>query len=228
MYANNKIIRVAAGAMLISSVAVLATACPSMAQRVNKNALEKTKFYESPREIQIIDDRPVVRDFREAPQDAGSIELPPGPQGSGGGSGGSGAGALGGGPGSSIPAGGMPIGGPNQGFRTPSGGSLPLPKSGFGRETNIPARGMAPRNALPNGSTNNQLMGKMLNQGTGHGVGGGAPRGMSQPTGRSNGNYSGPPVAASYGGYGQGSGSNSGSASRTESNVRGFLLNKHN
>ncbi|HEY9772303.1 MAG TPA: hypothetical protein V6C81_00680 [Planktothrix sp.] len=222
MYANNKVF-MAALTILISSVA----ASPAMAQqRINKNALEKATFYQSPREVQIIDDRPIVRDFREAEQAPGTIDLPPGPTGSGGGYGGSGAGALGGGPGSTIPAGGLPIGS-NRGYRTAPGGGLPLPKSGFGRDTNIPARGMAPRGNLPDASSTNRMMGKMLNPGTGHGVAAGAPRGITPSAGRSNGNSNAPAVQTYSGGYGQGSGNaTGGSASRTDSSVRGSLL-KH-
>lgn len=211
---------------LTLAIGFLTVASPALAQgRVNKNALEKTKFYEAPREVQIIDDRPVVRDFREAPQDAGSIELPPGPQGAGGSSGGGGAGALGGGAPSSIPAGGMPIGGPNQGYRTPAGERVPLPKSGFGGPSNIPARGMGPRGALPDASSTNRLMGKMLNPGVAKGVAAGPSRGMAPTPQRTNGNYSGPPAATYSGGYGNGTGSGyGGSASQTQSNVRGSLL----
>jgi hypothetical protein len=226
MYAN-KTIKVAALTILVSSVGLFTLAAPSMAQgRINKNALEKATFYQSPREVQIIDDRPVVRDFREAPSAPQSIDLPPGPQGFGGGSGGGGAGALGGGPGSSIPAGGMPLGG-NQGYRSAPGGGLALPKSGFGRDTNIPARGMG-HGGLPDGSSTNRMMGKMLNSGVGHGSGAGAPRGMQPSAGKTNGNYNGPAVESYSGGYGSGSGSGyGGSASRTDTSVRGSLL-KHN
>ncbi|MBI4534083.1 MAG: hypothetical protein HY711_09055 [Candidatus Melainabacteria bacterium] len=208
------------GLMLGITIAVMAL--PAQAQRVKTDALEKTKFYNSPRQFQIIDDRPIIRDFREAPQQAGSIEIPPGPMGAGG-AGGSGGGAYGG-PGSSLPAGGLQLGGPNQGFRSAPEGLGSLPKSGFGGPSNIPARGMGPRGALPGAQSTNQLMGKMLNQGKG--VGAGAPRGMSPSAGRSVGNYSAPAVQSYGGGYGSGSGSASGgSASRTESNVRGRLLN---
>jgi len=211
-------------------VAALTAASPAHASnaqggpRINSKALEKTTFYNAPREIQIIDDRPVVRDFREAPSQGSSIELPPGPQGSGGGAGGGGAGSLdgGGGP-ASVPPGGMHLG-PDPGYRTPNGSSVPLAKSGFGRDTNIPARGMGPRGALPDGTSTNRLMGKMLNPSAVKGVAAGPSRGMAPTAGRSNGN-SNVPVATYSGGYGSGSGSGyGGSASRTESAVRGSLL----
>lgn len=209
-----------------SCLAALTSVAPVWAQgTVQKNATEKSTWHVAPREIQIIDDRPIIRDFREAPAIPQQIQLPPGPVGFGGPGGGNGGGALAGGPGSTIPAGGMPLGG-NQGYRTPSEPMGALPKSGFGRGSNIPAGGMAPKGVLPSGFSTNGLNGKMLNQNKASGAGAGAPRGMSQPTGRSNGNYSGPPVAASYGGYGNGTGSGAGSASRTESMVRGSLLRK--
>ena len=69
---------------LMAGVALLATN-PAQAQtRIKKDSLEKTQWHHAPREFQIIDDRPVIRDFREAPSEAGSIEIPPGPQASGG------------------------------------------------------------------------------------------------------------------------------------------------
>ncbi len=34
---------------------------------VNPNAKEKVKFYNAPRQMQISDERPIIRDFREAP-----------------------------------------------------------------------------------------------------------------------------------------------------------------
>lgn len=207
---------------LMVGITITLMAAPAQAQKVKKDSLEKTKFYTAPRQFQILDDRPIIRDFREAPQDAGTIEMPPGPQGGGGAGGGSGGGAYGG-AGSSLPAGGLQLGGPSQGYRSAPTGLGSLPKSGFGA-TNIPARGLGPRGALPGAQSTNQLMGKMLNQGKG--VGAGAPRGMSPSAGRSTGNYTGPAVQSYGGGYGTGSGSASGgSSSRTESSVRGRLLN---
>jgi hypothetical protein len=98
----------------LSCLAALSSAAPAWAQTVNKNATEKSTWHTAPREIQIIDDRPIIRDFREAPAMPQQIQLPPGPVGSGGGYGGNGAGALAGGPGSTLPAGGMPLGGWDQ------------------------------------------------------------------------------------------------------------------
>ncbi|HEY9679467.1 MAG TPA: hypothetical protein V6C76_15775 [Drouetiella sp.] len=211
-------------ALSISSAAVLASVAPAHAQTVQKNATEKATWHVAPREIQIIDDRPIIRDFREAPSMPQSIQLPPAPQGFGG-PGGGGGGNLAGGPGSTLPAGGMPLGS-NQGYRTPSEPMGALPKSGFGGPSNIPARGFAPK-GLANGTSNNQLAGKMLNQNKPSGNGAGAPRGMAMNPGRTNGDYHGPAAATYSGGYGSGSGAGyGGSASRTESMVRGSLLRK--
>ncbi|MGH9552695.1 MAG: hypothetical protein ACRD3W_25170 [Terriglobales bacterium] len=228
---RQRFVKVALVAVAVSGAYALTLANPSYAQggpgagRVNKQALEKADFYHAPRQIDIVDDRPVVRDFREAPQQPQSIELPPAPQGWGGSGYSPGGPGLGGGPGGTIPAGGMPLGG-NQGYRTPGGGSLPLPKSGFGG-SNIPARGMGPAGALPTGDSTNRLMGKMLNPGVAKGMGAGPARGMQPTAGRTNGNYGGPPVATYSGGYGNGTGSGyGGSASRTDAMVRGSLLHK--
>ncbi|CAN5363605.1 hypothetical protein BH10CYA1_BH10CYA1_33790 [soil metagenome] len=210
-----------------SCLAALTSVAPVWAQgSVQKNATEKSTWHTAPREIQIIDDRPIIRDFREAPVIPQQIQLPPGPVGYGGSGGGNGGGALAGGPGSTIPAGGMPLSG-NQGYRTPSEPMGALPKSGFGRGSNIPAGGMAPKGMLPSGFSTNGLNGKMLNQNKASGAGAGAPRGMAPSAGRTNGDYKGPAAATYSGGYGNGSGAGyGGSASRTESMVRGSLLRK--
>jgi hypothetical protein len=201
---------------LLVGVMVLSVSSPAQAQRINQKSLEKTRWHNAPREFQILDERPVIRDFREAPAAEATIEIPPGPQASGTGGGGGGAMSI---P-ASIPAGGLQLGGPNQGFRSAPAGLGSLPKSGFSG-TNIPARGFAPK-GLQNGNSTNRLMGKMMPQG--NGAGAGAPRGMSPSSGRSAG-YSPAPAASYSGGYGSGSGNASGgSASRTESMVRGTLL----
>src|SRR5438552_9013189 len=85
------------------------TIAPAQAQQVNTKAKSQAKWFNAPREIQIIDERPMVRDFREAPSAPQSINLPPGP-GEHRGEFGGGGGAL---PdeGGVLPSGGMPIGG---------------------------------------------------------------------------------------------------------------------
>lgn len=200
--------------------------------KINAKKLDKVNFYNSPRQVQILDERPIIKDFREAPATPSMIALPPGPQGQGGGYGGNGAGALG-----DMPSGGdggAPIqipaspGQPN--YRTPGGSSLPLPKVGNfgGQGTNIPARGMGPANALPGGQTTNRLMGKMMAPKPQIGAAGGRPMGMSQGPAHTRGKFTQAPQAASYnGGEGYGSGGGfGGSSSKTESVVRGSLLGK--
>jgi hypothetical protein len=79
--------------ILFGFIAALAVTSPANAQGVvQKNAMEKAHFYQSQREIQIVDDRPVIKDFRQAPAAEDLVALPPPPPGW---NGGSGAGALG-------------------------------------------------------------------------------------------------------------------------------------
>lgn len=195
-------------------------------QRMKTNEMNKSRWFNAPREYQIIDERPIIKDFREAPQAPGYVDLPPGPEGFGGGYGGGGAGAMGdpGGGSASAP---MQLGGPNQGYRTDSpmsGSPMPLPKSGFGRESNIPARGMGPKGPLP--GVTQGVLGKMMTPKPGAGAG--PASGAGNVRGRLLGGPK-PAQAQSYsGGYGSGSGiGSSGSASRSEANVRGRLLNSH-
>jgi len=200
--------------------------------KINQKKLDKVNFYNSPRQMQILDERPIIKDFREAPSSPQMIALPPGPQGQGGGYGGNGAGALGDSPGGGD--GGAPLqipaSGGQRGYREPGGNSLPLPKVGSfgGQGSNIPARGMGPRGALPGGQTTNRLMGKMTAPKPQIGAAGGRPMGMSQGPAHTRGRYTEAPKAASYnGGDGYGSGAGfGGSSSKTESVVRGSLLGK--
>lgn len=210
----------------LCTATLLGTGNAAMAQHVNQKKLDKTTFYNAPRQFQILDERPIIKDFREAPVQPQSIELPPGPAGFGGGGGG-GAGALpGGGEGGGGGSAPIQLGGPNQGYRSgspmmPTAGSLP--KSGFG-PSNIPARGMGPKGPLGDATSTNRLMGKMVTPTKGPAAQA-RPGGMIPTIGRTAGNYSGPPAATYSGGYGSGSGSGyGGSASRTESMVRGSLL----
>jgi hypothetical protein len=132
----NKFAMVAFGA----GAALLSSLSPAYADRINVNTMEKARWYSAPREIQIIDEQPVVRDFREAPQQQRSIELPNGPAGNSG------------------VIDGMHIGG-GPGYRTPySSGPVGLPKADFGHaSSNIPASLMSPRKGLPNGTTARQM-----------------------------------------------------------------------
>lgn len=203
-----------------------AVAQPANAQKVHKKHLEKARWHNAPRQFQIIDDRPIIKDFREAPAQAEHITMPPAPRGFHGGGRGGGSGAGGEGPmGGSAPirAHGAPGAMP---YRTGNGGrSLPLPKSGFGRHSNIPARGMAPKNALPSGKSTNRLMGKMMAPKKVVGRRGSRSRGVSPARGYNSGG--GPKVKSYSGGYGSGTGSGyGGNSSKTSTLVRGSLLKK--
>jgi hypothetical protein len=209
-------------ALTIGMAAALAT--PAHAQTINSKAKEKVRWYNAPREVQIIDDRPIVKDFREAPSAPSSIQLPPGPQGAAG-FGGGGAGALGGDGGDTLPAGGMPIGGGGPGYRTdPGSGPVALPKADFGHQpSNIPARGMGPKGPLPGGFTTG-IHGKVAPWNAA------PPQTVSQAVrGRSSAMPQRPVQTASYsapgGGYGPSVGTASGAGGAT-TNVSARLLKK--
>ncbi|MDR3614249.1 MAG: hypothetical protein P4L53_11855 [Candidatus Obscuribacterales bacterium] len=205
---------------LLSIVSVL----PSSAQQqMNAKSLSKATWHESPREIQILDERPVIRDFREAPSAPQNVQLPPGPQGFDPNGGGGGNGALGGGA-PTLPAGGLQLGnGKDPGYRTPAGGLGSLPKSGFGGPSNIPARGMAPRGALP--GVTQGVVGNIMAKKPAVAAAAGPAGGMgAHPMARTAGNTAAAPKVASYGGYGQGAGNGVGSSSSTETSLRGTLL----
>ncbi len=140
----------------VLGVASLMATAPAQAQQsqVNQKAKQKADFYNAPRRIQIVDERPIISDFREAPQAPQMIQLPPPPQGFGGAGGGQGGGSMpgDGGGGAPTPVMQLPAGDGIAPYRTPNNPLGALPKSGFG-PTNIPARGMGPRTALPGGTT---------------------------------------------------------------------------
>lgn len=229
-----KLIKIGLTIAFAAGLTVCVYAEPAQAQfkghsKIRKTHMEKSTWHKAPRQFQIIDDRPIIKDFREAPSSPEHISLPPPPRGFHGAHRGGGHGAMGEGPamGGSNPMrlqgapGDLP-------YRTGNGGrQLPLPKSGFGRHTNIPARGMAPKHALPSGHTTNRLMGKMnapkkmisrraINPGALKSGSRGARSRRSAPK------------VSSYGkNYGSGSGSGYGGAnSSTKTFVRGSLLKK--
>lgn len=151
--------------LAITQLIVLAPAVCAQGT-MSDRAMERSHWYTAPREYQIIDQRPVINDFRTAPTKPGQIALPPGP----GAGGGPGAGSLGdpsGGAGgtSVIPADGLQIpgNGSEPGYRSPESGMSTLPKSGFGG-TNIPVGGLAPRGILPSTMANQSVVGKIMNQ----------------------------------------------------------------
>ena len=148
--------------LAIAQLVVLAPAVCAQGT-VSQGAMERSHWYTAPREYQIVDQRPTIKDFREGPTNAGRSPLPGAP---GGASGGPGGGALGGGPGSNddvLPSGGLPIPGDGStpAYRSDPTGMSSLPKSGFGG-TNIPVGGLGPRGILP--GINQQIVGKILNK----------------------------------------------------------------
>lgn len=225
----------------LTVIAMSAASAPVFAQgnmqgHIKQNELQRSRFYNAPRQVQILDERPIIKDFREAPTSSPDIALPPGPQGRPGGYGGNGAGALGDVP-SGVPGGGNPLqlGGPGvQPYRTQNpnmgAGQLPLPKSGFNRESNIPAGGIHPGGALPEGTTTNRLAGKMFSPKQPISLGGPPSGSLQGPPSRGamlSNKSSKPTAAATYGSsYGPSTPVSSGNNGRTEGIVRGTLLNK--
>lgn len=63
---------------LAAGLTAVALAQPASAQKVNSKHLEKANWHNAPRQFQIIDDRPIIKDFREAPQASQQIDLPDG------------------------------------------------------------------------------------------------------------------------------------------------------
>lgn len=129
-------------------------AAPANAQKVSGKAIDKVQFYNAPRQVEILDESPIIKDRRTVPQAPQQFALPPGPAGYGAGYGGPGAGALGGN--DVMPAGGMQLAGPGvQPYRTSNpmlpNSAVPLPMARPG--TNIPAGGIKPAGALPGGTT---------------------------------------------------------------------------
>ncbi|MFN8655296.1 MAG: hypothetical protein U0105_03055 [Candidatus Obscuribacterales bacterium] len=214
------------------TVGVMCIASAANAQTANVKAKEKVHWYNAPREFQIIDDRPIIKDFREAPQGPQQVQLPPPPQGFGG-VGGGGGGANGGDDGGTMPSGGMPMQGsmPGGPYRTDgpmTGNPIPLPNArGFGAQgTNIPSRGMGPKGPLPGGFSSG-IHGKIMPWAKPTpvaGAGAGRPNGMGRPSASGVANV---PSAASYGGNYGPSGSASGAGGNSTSTaVHGYLLNR--
>jgi hypothetical protein len=167
---------------------------------VKKGQLQQTGWYKSNMQVQIVDDGPVVHDYRTAPANDPGFQIPVGPAGANNGR---------------IPEGGIPLGDAG-GPRMPRIERNTLPQSGFG-SSNIPARGMGPATALPG-----TKMGGLGNQGaqqkTSTGVAArpiGRPQTVSQVA-----------SPASYGGSGGGQGVNygGGGSSSTSLGVRAKLL----
>lgn len=212
---------------LLMSCLLTHSAQAQSAHGISKKSTEPATWYEAPRQFQIIDDSPVVRDFREAPQNPGSIDLPGAPGGTSGGHGAGALGALSGGS-PSIPAGGLHLPGNGPGYRTGQS-SMPglgtLPKSGFGG-SNIPARGLGPRGLLPSGNTQN-VIGKLMSEPRPLPAVAPAAKAMVAHPTVAVARPAGPTVASYGGGYDSGAGSDYGaSTNRTKTFVRGSLLRK--
>jgi hypothetical protein len=129
---------------------------PAAVVRMPKKALEKVRWFNAPRQIDLIDDRPIVHDHRTGPEAAQLFDIPIAPlptavaQGTAGDN-------------ASIPSGGIPVPGNALPYRTSSpllAGLPTLPKVGF--DSNIPAYGLARKMNLPSGTTTNRLCGKMM------------------------------------------------------------------
>ncbi len=124
----------------ILSTASIAGAQQAQAQgfQVKKNQLDKVEHYHHPIEVQILDERPMVKDFRTADvQQQYVINVGPGPQ------------AVQNTQVINVP--GAPQG---------SAGSVSVPRlqpAGFGSQ--IPAGGTFKPNGLPSGASTNRLMG---------------------------------------------------------------------
>ncbi len=212
------------GLGLLIALTSLAVALPAGAQQVKRNAMERLgsqgdQFYHAPREFQIIDNRPIIRDFRQGPEDQGMIDLPPAP-----GAAGSGGRMAGG---DTLPSGGMPLaGGPGQGYRTAPSSQRGLPMAGFGGPNSNMGSYHPPARALP-GGFNTGVLGKMMNQQKAAGAGGGAPRSLTPYRAGSNARPAGPsaPAVSSYGGgYGSGGSGYGSGGGTTQTVVRGSLL----
>ncbi len=126
---NHKLyLAITTGALVLSALTSSAQAqSPSVS--LKKGQLQQAGWYKSAPQVQIVDDGPVVHDYRTAPHEDQAYQIPIGPAGTSG----------------RIPEGGIPLGngGPQMMRVAPNS----LPQSGFG--TNMPARGMGPARALP-------------------------------------------------------------------------------
>lgn len=195
-------------ALTIALVAAYCAASDAHAQgnvKLQKGQLQQAGWYKSNLQVQILDDGPVVKDYRQAPSNDQGFNIPIAPQGNNGGR---------------IPEGGLP-------FNTGSGPVQPriqtpnLPSAGFG--SNIPARGMGPAVALP-GTKMGGLGAQYANQQKAATNVNARPVGLGKPVGS---RAVAAPAAASYGGgYGSGGGSYSGGGSSSSTAVRAKLLGK--
>src|SRR5476651_2084808 len=122
---NKRWIFVAVSAVLALGLNTFASEAKAQTSvNVKHGQLEHATWYKSNTQLQIVDDGPIVHDYRTAPKNDPGFQVPIGPVGNNSGQ---------------IPEGGMPLGG--DGPRAVRMEQNSLPKSGFG-PSNIPARGM--------------------------------------------------------------------------------------
>ncbi len=196
--------------LAVAAFALSASASEAQAQgsvTLKKGQLQQAGWYKSAPQIQIVDDGPIVHDYRTAPQQDQGFQIPIGPAGNNG----------------RIPEGGIPLGnGAAMTRMAPSN----LPQAGFG--SNIPARGMGPAIALPGtkmGQLGDQYAKEQRAIQAQERVNA-RPIGLGRPTSQ----MAAPARAASPasygGGYGSGSGGYSGSGGGANTSVRAKLLGK--
>lgn len=174
---------------------------------IKKNQLQQAGWHKSPLQVQILDDGPVIKDYRTAPASDQGYNIPLAPTGNNGGR---------------IPEGGLP-------FNTGSGPVTPriqtpnLPQAGFG--SNIPARGMGPATALPGvkmGGLGNQYAQQQQSKSTVAA----RPVGLGKPASGMRAAAAPASYGSSYGGSGGGGGYYGGGGSSSSTAVRAKLLGK--
>jgi hypothetical protein len=151
---------VCVGLLLIESI-VYPSSQSAWSQSITKQSTESSGWFTAPREFQIVDDRPVVRNFQEPPQSEQDIDLPSIILLGGPGFGGRGAGSLDGRGSATIPAGGLRLADAGLGYCAARHHNLAEPpKSGFGRESNVV---WCTGSAAPTGQgAANRAIGKLL------------------------------------------------------------------
>ena len=178
------------------------------------DALEKVRWYNAPRQIQILNEDPVVKDLRTADQPARTIEiqLAPVPRQ---------AGAA-----ATLSPGGLQIGPANQMVRSAAPGSGPasLPKARLG--SNIPARSAGSGASLPKGNSTNMLAGKFASNPIGSGAGA-SRSGASKPAVARLTKPAAPPIASYSDGYGPVSRSAAGSSAMQTTTAVSAVLKRH-
>lgn len=171
---------------------------------LKKGQLQQAGWYKSAPQIQIVDDGPIVHDYRTAPQQDQGFQIPIGPAGNNG----------------RIPEGGIPLGsGQNMVRMAPS----TLPQAGFG--TNIPASGMGPARALPSTKMGNLGNQYAAQQQANERVSA-RPIGLGRPVSAQAGPARAASPASYGGGYGTGAGGYSGGGGGANTSVRAKLLGK--